>query len=145
MSEDGWQARAEQIATGLALVDTQLQVVWMNPALAECLTLGPRSVRGQTLACVLREQAAPALANPYTVQQRHALLISTSEQEISADLTVQPFHSTRLLPCCRRHCSTTPAIVRMPPRCWAWVAICLPANAERRAGTAHSPRPRSQP
>lgn len=102
MREDSWQTWAEQVTTGLALVDTQLRVIWMNPALAECLTLGPRSALGQTLACVLgepaaREHAARALAEQRTVQLRGTLLISTNGHQISADVTLQPLDPTRLL------------------------------------------------
>jgi len=45
MNEADWRAWAEQATTGLGLVDAQLRVLWLNPALAEALGLGPRRDR----------------------------------------------------------------------------------------------------
>jgi two-component system nitrogen regulation sensor histidine kinase GlnL len=55
MNKAVWQAWAEQMATGLVLVDADLRLVWINRALAEWIELGPRSAVGQPLALLLRE------------------------------------------------------------------------------------------
>ena len=70
---------AEQMSTGLALVDGQLRVQWINPALAELLGLGLRHAQGQFLAGLLpdtrvAEQAARCLAEQRTVQCRGVAL-----------------------------------------------------------------------
>ncbi len=49
MNELTWRQWAGQVATGMALVDADLRVRWFNPALAESLALGARSVIGQPL------------------------------------------------------------------------------------------------
>lgn len=40
MNTASWRGWAEQMSTGLALVDAGLRVVWINPALAEWLEIG---------------------------------------------------------------------------------------------------------
>jgi hypothetical protein len=49
MNDPAWRAWAGQMATGLAVVDEDLRLRWLNPALRECLELGFRKVLGQSL------------------------------------------------------------------------------------------------
>lgn len=55
MTDQAWRAWAEQLTTGLAVVDARLRLVWINPALADWLALGPRSAVGQPLAGLLTD------------------------------------------------------------------------------------------
>ncbi|TAM42956.1 MAG: PAS domain-containing sensor histidine kinase, partial [Rhodanobacter sp.] len=48
-----WRQWAEQVATGMALVGADMRVRWINPALAERLALGARSVTGQPLSLLM--------------------------------------------------------------------------------------------
>ncbi len=97
-----WRAWATQMATGLAQVDEELRLQWINPALAEVLELGPRSAVGQPLALVLRDadalaQAGRVLAEQRTVQWRALVLAVVGGREIIADVALQPFERGRLL------------------------------------------------
>ncbi|HZX70573.1 MAG TPA: ATP-binding protein [Rhodanobacter sp.] len=102
MIDQTWRAWAEQLSTGLALVDAQLRLRWLNPALAERLGLGPRSVAGQPLALLFAEpdataRAAQVLAQQQAVQWRHATLREPGGREFGADLALQPFDDGLLL------------------------------------------------
>ncbi|KRF00538.1 PAS domain-containing sensor histidine kinase [Frateuria sp. Soil773] len=102
MSEEAWRDVAEQMATGLALVDAQLRLQWINPALAEQWRLGPRSVLGQPLATLLREpeavaQAARALAEQRPLQLRAVPLQALRDGAPDADVAMQPLDDGRLL------------------------------------------------
>ncbi len=93
---------AEQLATGLALVDAGLRLQWINPALAEWLELGSRSAVGQSLGVLFADsersaQAARVLAEQRPAQWRGALLAAVSGREISADIALQPFEDGLLL------------------------------------------------
>ncbi len=102
MNTDAWRAWAEQLSTGLALVDADLRLQWINAALAELLGVGTRGVVGQPLAALLREPAAAAaaqraLAEQRTIQLRSALLSVADGSDTCADITLQPFGTGLLL------------------------------------------------
>ena len=62
MSETTDRTWAEPLATGMALADGQLRLLWINPALAELLAIGPRSAVGQSLAVLLHRPEWMTLA-----------------------------------------------------------------------------------
>ncbi|WP_426661919.1 two-component system sensor histidine kinase NtrB [Rhodanobacter aciditrophus] len=95
MNGQPWQAWAEQLATGVALVDADLRVRWLNPALAELLGSGTRSTVGQPLALWLPApedlaQARRALDEARFVQLREAVLSAFDERTLEVDLGMQP-------------------------------------------------------
>jgi len=99
MNTADWRTWAEQASTGLGLVDAQLRLTWLNPALAEALALGPRRAIGQPLAALLGEpavaaQAARARDEQRTVQWRD-LRLAAPERHL--DATLQPLDGGRLL------------------------------------------------
>lgn len=86
----------------MALVDADLHLRWMNPALTESLALGARSLIGQPLAILLDDADAVALIERVQQQQRPlqwrgVSLVMPSERTISADIDVQPFGDGLLL------------------------------------------------
>ena len=92
MNDRAW---AEQLATGVALVDADLRVRWLNPALAELLGSGMRSAVGQPLALWLcapddLAQARRALDETRFVQLREASLSAFDERTLAADIDLQP-------------------------------------------------------
>ena len=102
MSDDGWRRWAEQMATGLAVVDAELRLSWINPALAEWLELGLRGAVGQPLGLLLADpdglaKAARALSEQRSLQWRGVALLAASGRAISADLALQPFADGLLL------------------------------------------------
>src|SRR5690348_15063301 len=99
MNEADWRAWAEQATTGLGLVDAQLRLLWLNPALAEALGLGPRRAVGQSLSALLGEptvavQAARARAEQRAVRWRDLRL---GEPERRLDVSLQAIDAERLL------------------------------------------------
>jgi two-component system nitrogen regulation sensor histidine kinase GlnL len=102
MNEAGWRTWAEQMATGLVLVDADLRLLWINRALAEWIELGPRSAVGQPLALLLHEQETLALAARVVAQQRplwlRGLTLRTAGgRETLVDIAIQPFDGGLLL------------------------------------------------
>lgn len=100
MSDLDWQACAEQMATGLAVVDTDMRLQWINPALAEWLEWGPRSALGQPLAALLGDasrQAQRSLAQQRPVQLRGVVLTAVSGRQTRVDITLQPLDGGLLL------------------------------------------------
>jgi two-component system nitrogen regulation sensor histidine kinase GlnL len=102
MNDRAWRTWAEQMATGLALVDAELRLGWINPALAEWLELGLRSVVGQPLGLLLGDADALAQAGRVLTEQRSAQwrgisLAAPSGREITADIALQPFEDGLLL------------------------------------------------
>jgi two-component system, NtrC family, nitrogen regulation sensor histidine kinase GlnL len=101
MEDEGWRTWAEQMATGLALVDGDLRLCWINPALAEWLELGPRSAIGLSLGLWFDEEAlaqtSRALAEERPLQWRGMSLVAASGREITADIALQPFEGGLLL------------------------------------------------
>lgn len=101
MSE--WQSPSwvEQMSTGLMVVDGQLCVRWINPALAELLGLGLRHAQGQPLAGVLQDafvvaQAQRSLAEQRSVQCRGVQLMGAQGGQ-RADVSLQPLGADSLL------------------------------------------------
>jgi len=102
MNDASWRTWAEQMTTGLALVDAGLRLQWINPALAEWLELGPRSAAGQPLGLLLGDpdgvaQVERVVAEQRSVQWRGVALVAASGREISADIALQPFDDGLLL------------------------------------------------
>ena len=102
MDTASWRAWAEQMSTGLALVDSQLRVAWINPALAEWLDTGPRSAAGQPLGLLLHEpdwlnQIERALIEQRAVQLRGVALRTARGHEWPADVALQPVDGGLLL------------------------------------------------
>lgn len=116
MSEQTWRQWAGQVATGMALVGTDLRVRWINPALAECLVLGARSVIGQPLGVLLADadavaQAGRVLAEQRPLQWRGVTLTTPAERAVTADIAVQPFDGGLLL---EVHVLAEPVAARSP-------------------------------
>lgn len=102
MNGEPWQAWAQQLATGIALVDADSRVRWLNPALAELLACGTRSALGQPLAVWLTAaadlaQVQRAHDEARTVQLRGADVAAFDENRHPADITVQPLADGLLL------------------------------------------------
>ncbi len=116
MSELTWRQWAGQVATGMALVDADLRVRWLNPALAETLALGARSVVGQPLGVLLADvdavaQAGRVLAEQRPLQWRGMALSTPGDRTINADIAVQPFDDGLLL---EVHALAEPVAARSP-------------------------------
>jgi len=102
MDKAAWQAWAEQMRTGLVLVDAELRLLWINRALAEWIEIGPRSAVGQPLALLLREPESLALAARVLYQQRPLqlrglTLFTAVGRETLVDIAIQPFEAGLLL------------------------------------------------
>jgi two-component system nitrogen regulation sensor histidine kinase GlnL len=102
MNAMGWGAAAEQMVTGLALVDAELRLNCINPALAELMQMGPRRAVGQPLGLLLRDpdglaQAQRAMTELRSIQLRGTSLVSASGREITVDIALQPFDGGLLL------------------------------------------------
>jgi two-component system, NtrC family, nitrogen regulation sensor histidine kinase GlnL len=101
MNDRAWRTWAEQMATGLALVDADLRLCWINPALAEWLELGPRSAIGLSLGLWFDKEAlaqtSRALTEERPLQWRGMSLVAASGREITADIALQPFEGGLLL------------------------------------------------
>ncbi|GLQ45110.1 two-component system sensor protein [Dyella lipolytica] len=102
MSEQSFQSWAEQMATGLAVVDGHLRVQWINAALAELLGLGLRHAQGQALAALLQdpgvaEQAARSLVEQRSVQCRGVALSGAHGGRQRVDVSLQPLDENSLL------------------------------------------------
>ncbi|GAB2573889.1 PAS domain-containing protein [Dyella jejuensis] len=101
MNEQHFLGWAEQMSTGLAVVDGRLRVEWINPALAELLGLGLRHALGLPLAGLLQdagvaEQAVRSLAEQRSVQCRDVVLPGTGHGQ-RVDVALQPLDPGRLL------------------------------------------------
>lgn len=93
---------AEQLATGLAVLDAALRVQWLNGALADLLEVGVRGVRGQPFAALLDEGVLAAAAQRVAAAQEpvrvRAVRLSTLQgRELLADLDLQALADDRLL------------------------------------------------
>ena len=102
MSDQSWQRWAEQLATGMALVDADLHLRWMNPALTDSLALGARSLLGQPIAVLLADadsvlQIERVLTQQRALQWRGVTLVTPADRSIRADIDVQPFGDGLLL------------------------------------------------
>jgi two-component system, NtrC family, nitrogen regulation sensor histidine kinase GlnL len=102
MSERQFQGWAEQMSTGLVVVDDQLRVLWINPSLAELLGLGLRHAQGQPLGVLLQdvgvvEQAERSLLEQRSVQCRGVMLSGVQNGGLRVDVALQPLDAGRLL------------------------------------------------
>jgi two-component system nitrogen regulation sensor histidine kinase GlnL len=102
MNETASRAWAEPLATGVALADAQLRLLWVNPALAELLDIGPRSAVGQSLAVLLHQPAWMALAEralrePSPLQLRGVEIPSARGETAHMDVSMQGLPSGELL------------------------------------------------
>jgi two-component system nitrogen regulation sensor histidine kinase GlnL len=102
MDTTQWRSWAEQMTTGLVLVDAELRLLWINRALAEWIELGPRSAVGQPLAMLLREPEPLALAARVIelqrpLQLRRLVLRTAGGRETRVDMAIQPFDAGLLL------------------------------------------------
>lgn len=102
MSDESWRDWAEQMVTGLALVDAELRLSWINPALAQMMDLGPRSAVGQPLGLLLRDAQTHELAERAVEQQRllqlrGVMLRTFGGRETLVDIVLQPFQGNLLL------------------------------------------------
>lgn len=94
--------KLDALVTGLAVIDGQLRVEWMNPALAEMLDTGPRTAIGQPLESLLREpslvgHAQRALSERRVLQLRAIKGHTGHGREWVADLALQPWAEGRLM------------------------------------------------
>lgn len=90
------------MSTGLALVEDDGRVCWINAALAEMLDVGPRTAMGQRLTALLREpsldaQLARRLADGRAFNPRGTSFAVARGRELLADLTTQPVDGGRVL------------------------------------------------
>jgi two-component system, NtrC family, nitrogen regulation sensor histidine kinase GlnL len=102
MSDQAWRVWAEQLATGVALADAQLRLLWINAALAEQLGIGPRSAVGQSLAVLLHQPewmtlARRALHEPSPLQLRGIEVPSARGDGGRMDVSMQPLPTGELL------------------------------------------------
>ncbi|WP_109124706.1 ATP-binding protein [Dyella sp. C11] len=102
MNDKGSRAWAEPLATGVALADAGLRLLWVNPALAELLDIGPRSAVGQSLAVLLHRpewmaQAQRALREPSPHQLRGIEVPSARGEMARVDVSMQRLASGELL------------------------------------------------
>jgi two-component system nitrogen regulation sensor histidine kinase GlnL len=102
MNDTATRAWAEPLATGVALADEGLRLLWVNPALAELLDIGPRSAVGQSLAVLLHRPAWMALAEralrePSPHQLRGIDIPSVRGETVRVDVSMQRLASGELL------------------------------------------------
>jgi two-component system nitrogen regulation sensor histidine kinase GlnL len=99
MNGADWRAWAEQATTGLGLVDAQLRLAWLNPALADALDLGPRRAIGQSLAALLGEPTVATLAARARDEQRVVQWrdLRLGDPGRRVDISLQPLDAERLL------------------------------------------------
>lgn len=90
------------LATGIAVLDRDLHVVWMNDALAETLQVGVRSLRGQDLSALVDEpgfadQVARVLEGRPPVRMRAVTLHTLQGDSLHADMDMQRLGPGELL------------------------------------------------
>ncbi|MGP1665643.1 MAG: two-component system sensor histidine kinase NtrB [Rhodanobacter sp.] len=90
------------LATGIAVLDRELRVLWFNDALAETLEVGVRSLRGQDFSARVAEagfaeQVARVLAGQPQVRMRAVTLHTLHGDTLRADLNLQVRTPGRLL------------------------------------------------
>lgn len=117
MSATEWQTWAEQMATGLGLLDAQLRVRWINSALAELMEIGPRSAVGQPLGLLLHEpewlvSAERVQAERLALQLRGVGLVSARGSETWVDIQLQPLDDQQLL--LEVHVLASPSTIASP-------------------------------
>lgn len=98
---DAYQSYS-RLATGVAVLDAQLHVVWMNDALSEALQVGVRQLQGQDFSSLVgvdgfARQAARVLAGEPPVRMREIPLHTLREELHNADLSLQSIGPQLLL------------------------------------------------
>jgi two-component system nitrogen regulation sensor histidine kinase GlnL len=91
-----------RLATGVAVLDAQLHVVWLNDALCEVLGVGVRPLHGQAFSTLVGEdsfprQAARVLAGEPPVRMREIPLHTLRDEVHAADISLQVLEPGRLL------------------------------------------------
>ncbi len=102
METAAWRAWAGQLSTGLAWLDGDVRVAWLNAALAERLGVGTRGVVGQPLSSLWRESAGVdavqrVCASGESLQLRDIRLVTADGGELRADVAMQPLDGGVLL------------------------------------------------
>lgn len=102
MNDTAARTWAEPLATGVALADARLRLLWVNPALAELLDIGPRTAVGQSLAVLLHRPewmalAERALQEPSPHQLRGIDVPSLRGSTSRVDVSMQRLVSGELL------------------------------------------------
>ncbi len=92
----------DALATGLAVLDADLRVLWLNDALSEILQVGVRSLRGQVFPSRVAEsafveQAARVLDGQPPVRMRATRLHTLQGEILHADLDLQRLAGGELL------------------------------------------------
>jgi two-component system nitrogen regulation sensor histidine kinase GlnL len=90
------------MGTGLAVLDANLCVRWLNPALGELFGVGTRSAQGQRLDALVREPllvqlASRSLAQGQVLQLRGAHLALARGRALIADIGFQPLAEGSIL------------------------------------------------
>src|ERR1700755_3593951 len=90
------------LSTGIALLEPDGRVSWLNPALAEMLGVGQRTATGQELTALMRNPALGphldrTLTEPRGFTLRTASLGVGRGQELVADVSIQPSDRDRIL------------------------------------------------
>ncbi|NID06336.1 PAS domain-containing sensor histidine kinase [Luteibacter jiangsuensis] len=90
------------LSTGLALLEPDGRVQWLNPALGEMLDVGPRTAVGQNLSALLRNPAllphlARTLGEGRAFNLRGTAFHVGRGRELVADVTMQPVAEERIL------------------------------------------------
>ncbi len=102
MSAPFSSAELSALATGIAVLDADLRVRWLNDALAEILGVGVRGLRGQGFTALVGDpgfpaQAARVLAGQPPLRVRAAHLHTLSGDTLRADLDLQSWPPDGLL------------------------------------------------
>jgi two-component system nitrogen regulation sensor histidine kinase GlnL len=116
MRDEGYRIWATQLATGIAVVDGELRLCFINPALNEALELGVHSLRGQSLGLLLADQddfkkMQRLLLEQRPAQWRGVLLRAANGRDVITDLALQPFEQGLLL---EVHVLATPTVAASP-------------------------------
>lgn len=90
------------LQTGLALLDADWRVLWLNNALAESLHMGARSLRGQSITTVFEDEdlvssARRTLAGGDALCLRDVALASLRDEPLRADIHLQILDDRRVL------------------------------------------------
>lgn len=90
------------LATGIAVLDADLKVSWLNDALAETLEMGVRSLRGHAFPALVAEpgfaeQAARVLDGQPPLRMRTSTLHTLQGGSLRADMDLQRMENGRLL------------------------------------------------
>ena len=90
------------LGTGLAVVEADGRIAWLNPALGEVLDVGPKTAIGQDLTSLMREPGLASHLDRARDERRGFNLRGltfgvTRGREVTADLSIQPIDEQRVL------------------------------------------------